>query len=117
MRGIYVMDPDEVNDIDYEAVRAASTDEAWGAAANNQQTGDFEITIGDEDYDVEFGEGVVLPHDFLNKVNDGGLIIVDGKLHIRMGNRFFIVNGRDGRTDTAHYKALMKAVKGQTEKE
>lgn len=117
MRGVYVMDPDEISEVDYDAVRAASTDEAWDAAANNQRNGDFEITIGDEDYDVEFGEGVVLPHDFLKKVNDGGLIIVDGKLHIRMGNRFFIVNSRDGNNNTAHYKALIKAVKGQTEKE
>ena len=108
-QGIYSLDTDDVNGIDESVL--PTTDEQWKSAENKQKGDDFTITIGENDYDVELGEGIDLPGDFLKKVDNGGLIVVSGKLHIRYGDRFYLVVDRNGSTSSYDYKQLMKIVK------
>lgn len=114
-RGIYVMNTDEVSEVHWDSVKAGASENAWAGAQNNQRYDEITITVGNEDYDVELGIGVDLPPDFIKKVNDGGLIVVDGKLHIRLGDRFYLVQDRNGQTMSEDYKSLLKMVQNPTE--
>lgn len=81
---------------------------------NNQVGSEFEIKIGDNKYYVELGEGTEIPLWF---ADNGKFIIYDGKLTVRLGNRFFVVRGENGDNNDPDYQLLMKAINNGANKE
>ena len=105
--GYHVISTDAISGIDMGLI-----DSATGEERTNEQIGEnFTITIGDNDYWVELGEGTEIPVQY---VNDGEVFVYDGKLTIRLGNRCYIVKDRDGNTMSSDYKSLMNMVKNGT---